>query len=293
MFKRILLFVFIIVISAAIMGCGRENEEVLPTDRGNDTPHTNNGKDYISTNSEVIEIHGRIENFGRLNDFVDNVQGKIIDKIRLVRYTTEGAPIYHDLDYNGSNLTFTLDTTKDMYGQGEVNSYDCKSIQRQETNTETKYSLEGCPNSQMSEILFISHDVDKEDYFAFELKYGVDKKNEIDTRDQELIKDLQNGETVVVSDFQFSKEEMNKIYKLMVFSNYLEEKELSKACNQKPYESYELNVWINSANRNYEWGACDHSEDGKEMTTLILNILKVLNDNPTYQSLPSVEGGYE
>ncbi|MCL6574018.1 MAG: DUF4362 domain-containing protein [Bacillus sp. (in: Bacteria)] len=238
------------------------------------------------TTNEVRDIHGMIENSERLDLFVDNVQSEKKDKVRLIRYTTEGDPIFHDLDYNGSKLTFTLDTTKDKFGQGNVISNDCQSIQRLESDTETKYLLEGCTDPQISELLTISYDTDKQDLFAFELKYGEGKKNIINTKDQELIKDLQNGETVVVSDFQFSKAEMNKIYKLMVFSNYLEEKKLSKECNKKPFAGYELTVWINYTERHFEWSECDDSTDGKEMRELVSNLLTILENNPTYQSLP-------
>jgi hypothetical protein len=243
-------------------------------------------KSMQPTSNEVIDIHGMIENIEVLDLFVDNVQSEKKDKVRLIRYTTEGDPIFHDLDYNGSKLTFTLDTTKDKFGQGDVISNDCQSIQRLEYDTETKYVLAGCSDPQISELLTISYDIDKEDYFAFELKYGEGKKNIINTKDQELIKFLQNGETVVVSDFQFSREEMNKIYQLMIYSNYLEEKKLAKECNKIPDDAeYELTVWINSAERHFEWSECDDSKDGKEMTELVGNLLTILKNNPTYQSL--------
>jgi hypothetical protein len=269
-------FVFISLLCAFMAGCqlDKANSENEPTKSRQPTTH------------EVIDVHGMIENIERLDIFVDNVQSGKKDKIRLIRYTIEGDPIFHDLVYNGSKLIFTLDTTKDKFGQGEVKSNDCQSIQRLESDTETKYVLEGCPDPQISELLTISYDIDKEDYFAFELKYGEEKKNIINTKDQELIKDLQNGETVVVSDFQFSKEEMNKIYKLMILSNYLEEKKLSKECKKRPFADYELTVWINSAERHFEWSECDNGFDGKEMTEIVSNLLAILKNNPTYQSLP-------
>jgi hypothetical protein len=61
-----------------------------------------------------------------------------------------------------------------QYGKGEVNTYLCKSIQKQESTTSTKYILEECPN--LEELLTISHDEDQEDQFDFELKYGPEVK---------------------------------------------------------------------------------------------------------------------
>ncbi|GIN86664.1 hypothetical protein J6TS2_30500 [Heyndrickxia sporothermodurans] len=241
--------------------------------------------DQPTNTNEIIETHSTIENIERLNLFVKNVQSNKKDSIRLTRYTTEGDPIFHDLDYHDQKLTFKLDTTQDKFGHGKVETYYCKSIQKKETSTETKYILEGCPDTQINELISISHNVDQEDYFAFVLKYGVGKKNSIDTKHHKIIKVLQNGETSVINDFQLSKEELNKIYKLMIFTNYLGEKKLSSKCNQASIIEYELTIWINSGKRQFEWSECDHSKDGKEMTQLALNILEILEKNPTYQSL--------
>lgn len=273
MTKRIFMMVFILLLGVFIVGCQLNQPQT------EDKP----GINVKPKNNEVVDIHGQLENIERLDLFVKNVQAEKEDNVRLTRYTIEGDPIFHDLTFDGSKLTVKIDTSEDKFGQGEVMTYVCKGIQKQESNTETKYILEECPD--IGELLTITHDIDKEDYFAFELKYGVGLKNKIDTKNQELIKDLQNGQTAAIMDFQFSKEEMNNIYKLMIFSNYLDEKKLSRECNQKPYESYELNVWINSAERHFEWSECDSSKDGKEMSELVLTILEILKNNPTFQTL--------
>ncbi|MGG3564339.1 DUF4362 domain-containing protein [Neobacillus rhizosphaerae] len=248
-------------------------------------------KPYKPTANEIVETHGGIEHIERLDLFVKNMNYGKKDKVRLIRYTIEGDPIYYDLTYDGSQFTIKRDTREDQFGQGEVNTYLCKSIQKLESTTSTKYIVEECP--KLGDLLTISHDVDQEDQFDFELKYGVGLKNKINTKDQELIKDLQNGETVGVSDFQFSKDELNQIYKLMILSNYLEEKKLSTKCNMKPFVSYELTVWINDAQRHFAWSECDNSKDGKQMSALVSDIKSILKQNPVYQSLPEVKGSYE
>ncbi|SFB07907.1 MULTISPECIES: DUF4362 domain-containing protein [unclassified Bacillus (in: firmicutes)] len=240
---------------------------------------------------EIVERHGGLENIERLDKFITNVEKGLKDKVRLVRYTIEGDPIYHNIDYDGENLDYTVDNSEDEYGAGEVENYICKKIEMQETSTQMTYSLNGCPDSM--EILTISYDVDEQDLFAFRLKYGVGQKNLIDTKKEKLVKDLQNGEMAAVSDFQFSKDELNKIYKLMIFANYLEDKNLNNQCNQKPHESYDLHVWINGAERQFGWTECDDGQDGKVMSQLVKGILKVLEENPTYQTLPEASGSYE
>ncbi|WHY78479.1 DUF4362 domain-containing protein [Neobacillus sp. WH10] len=276
MFKRTFFIVFIALLCAFITGC--------QLDKANSDDHTNkSGEIEKPTKNEVIESHGGLENLERLDLFVKNTQSGKKDKVRLTRYTIEGDPIFQDLEYDGSKLAIKIDTTKDKFGQGEIRTYVCNGIQKQESNTETKYIIEECPD--LSDLLTISHDVDQQDYFAFKLKYGVGLKNKIDTKNQEIIKDLKNGNTAAISDFQFSKDEMNKIYKLMILSNYLGEKNLSKKCNKQTYESYELNVWINGGERHFEWTECDNSKDGKEMTQLVHDILEILKNNSTYQTL--------
>lgn len=237
------------------------------------------------SNKDIVEANGRLENIERLDSFVKNVNQKMKDKVRLVRYTIEGDPIFHTLDYDGSKLSLTLDTTEDKFGQGEVKTYDCTSIKKEETNVQTQYFLEGCPNKEIGELLKIAYDVDKEDLFAFQLKYGEGNETEINTRELKLIIKRSNGDNTEVSDFQFSKEEINKIYKLMVFANYLEEKKLSTKCEKESNEPYELNVWINGATRHYEWRDCDQSRDGKVMTKLAQDILQVLKGNSNYKRI--------
>jgi hypothetical protein len=277
MSKKTLWLGLITIVFVLLSACQREEQTT--------------SKPHKPTANEVVEVHGRLENIKRLDLFVKNMNSGKKDKVRLIRFTIEGDPIYYDLTYDGSKFTIKRDTREDQYGQGEVNTYLCKSIQKQESNTSMKYIVEECPN--LGELLTISHDVDQEDQFDFELKYGVGLKNKINTKDQELIKDLQNGEAVGVSDFQFSKDELNQIYKLMILSNYLEDKKLSTKCNMKPFVSYELTVWINDAQRHFAWSECDKSKDGKQMSELVSDIKAILKQNPVYQSLPEVKGFYK
>ena len=76
--------------------------------------------------------------------FVENVNQGTKDKIRVVRYTTEGDPILHDLEYDGEIITSTTDTTRDEFGTGSVSTATCKSIDVNETDESTDYTLSGC-----------------------------------------------------------------------------------------------------------------------------------------------------
>ncbi|WML38262.1 DUF4362 domain-containing protein [Neobacillus sp. OS1-2] len=270
MLKRTNLMVFIILLCTFITGCQSAKS---------------NSFDYPKkpTKNEVVNIHGGLENIDRLDLFVKNAQNGKKDMIRLTQYTIEGDPIFQDLEFDGTKIAVKIDSTKDKFGGGEVRSYVCKGIRKQESNTETQYTLEECP--EISDLLTISHDAEKQDLFAFELKYGVGLKNKIDTKNQEVIKNLSNGNTTVIDDFQFSKEELNQIYKQMILSNYLGDKRLSTKCTQKTFEGYELTIWINDGIRHFKWSECDKSTDGTEMTELVHNIVDILKNNSAYQAL--------
>jgi hypothetical protein len=98
---------------------------------------------------------------------------------------------------------------------------------------------------------------------------------------------------VSVMDFQFSESEMQQIYKILVLGGYLDEKQVSTQCKEKPLHSYKLKVWINQGEREFEWNRCDKSDDGKQMTEIAEDIIAILKKNKTYKGLPEVKGDYE
>ncbi|WP_394137830.1 DUF4362 domain-containing protein [Cytobacillus oceanisediminis] len=265
--------------SLLLAGCSQANGVNPPLDNYNPDP------------KDVIDSHGSIEHLEELDRFIEQFNKQKKAKVRIVQYTIEGDPILTDLDYDREIIHYQHDTTRDQYGSGSITKKTCQNITKTETNTETYYNL-NCSGTQ-EEIIYIEHDTSSQDRFEFNLKYGVGKKNEINTKDQQLVKNLQNGEMVTVSDFQFSEEELNRIYKAMIFANYLSEKKLSDSCKQKPYESYELTVWINGGERHFEWTECDQSPDGQKMSAMKDQILEILKQNEAYRALPASKGNYE
>ncbi|MFC0165951.1 MULTISPECIES: DUF4362 domain-containing protein [Bacillus] len=78
------------------------------------------------------------------------------EKIRVVRYTNEGDPLLHDLEYDGKKLISTLDTTRDEFGVQQVNTTICKSIDMKEDEDKTEYVLSGCEKTnRMNTILVV------------------------------------------------------------------------------------------------------------------------------------------
>jgi hypothetical protein len=206
-----------------------------------------------------------------LDDFLKSVKAHENTSIRISHYTIEGDPIYHNIKYLSDKFELQYDTTHDKFGVGKVTTYSCGNFEKTETNTEMKYTLNGCSGEAKNiDVLYISYDVSKQDLFEFQLNYGDNQTNEINTIDMKLVKDLKNGQMLGVSDFQLNKEERQNIYKKMVLSNFLSEKKFA-ACSQKP--NYYLKVKINGAVREYNWSDCLNSEDNKVMTDLANTII--------------------
>jgi hypothetical protein len=248
-------------------------------------------------NNEIVNMHGTVKNLDRLDLFVENVAAKKSDEIKITHYTIEGDPIYDTVTFDGKELKITNDNSEDKFGSGEISTYTCKNMTKNESGTELEYLLIDCKapdgSSGNHSIVSIHYNLAEQDYFAFSLEYGVNQKNLIDTKNQEIVKDLQNGAMASVMDFQFSDSEMQQIYKVLVIGGYLGEKQISTQCKEKPLYSYKLKVWINQGEREFEWNRCDMSEDGKQMTRVADDIIAILKKNETYKGLPEVKGNNE
>lgn len=254
-----------------------------------------NGKDKFTTTineqEDVINSHGMIvKNRKKLDAFIQNKKGTQ----RVVHYTIEGDPIFNDLKYTDQGIEMRHDNSEDTFGSPQITIYTCQNLVRNEMDKLLSYTLTGCEGEQAKiELLQIPFDVTKQDKFEFVLKYGVNLKNEINTIDMKLVKDLQNGEVARVSDFDLSEQERGQIYKEMVLANYLDEKELSTDCNRKPAVSYDLLVQINSGERHYQWTECQNTEDDGQMTELAQAIITIVQAGSIYKQLPEVKGYYE
>lgn len=244
----------------------------------------------IDKNKDVINSHGNVENLDKLDAFIEDKKGSQ----RVVHYTIEGDPIFNDLTYTDSGIVMRYDNSEDNFGSPQVIKYACQDLVRNETDKLLSYTLTGCEGEQAKiELLQVPFDVEQQDHFAFALKYSVNQKNEINTIENKLIKDLQNGEVAEVNDFELSFQERGQIYKAMVLANYLGDKELSTECNIKPAVSYDLTVEINNGERHYQWTECQNTEDDGQMTELAQAIIKIVQAGSIYKQLPEVKGHYE
>ena len=113
------------------------------------------GCSYNPSDEDIVDTHGEINNLEKFMKFVENVNQGTEDKIKVVRYTTEGDPLLHDLEYDGKIITSTLDTTRDEFGNGSVSTAKCKFIDVIETDESTDYTLSGCDKTKRDNSILV------------------------------------------------------------------------------------------------------------------------------------------
>jgi hypothetical protein len=141
--------IFVLFISFFITGCQNTENSTIKNLEQNNIP------DYTPASEDVIDMHGEIENKERFREFLNNVEKGKEDSIRVVKYTEEGDPILHDLEYDGEVIKSTTDTRRDKFGEGSLINTTCTSIEVVETTERTDYILEGCKNTIDNTVLVI------------------------------------------------------------------------------------------------------------------------------------------
>ena len=111
---------------------------------------------YIKMPEDIIDTHGKLENKEQFDEFFLHVQQGVEARIRVVKYTEEGAPILYDYDFDKEILNVTIDTRRDGFGQRDIFHATCTSIIVDEATKGTSYKLKGCnPKIEDNVILFV------------------------------------------------------------------------------------------------------------------------------------------
>lgn len=130
-----------------LLGCQQENE-------------TSNPKKIYSTEdvkeSDVVDRHGEISNIDIFETFIDHVRSGVKDEIRISVYTTEGDPIFHNLNYDVNKIQYTYDNSQDVYagtGKGKE-STSCSNIESRNTENGVEYYLTECTSEVGNSFYF-------------------------------------------------------------------------------------------------------------------------------------------
>jgi hypothetical protein len=83
-------------------------------------------------NGDVIrDLNGNLYNSDKFLKFIENIENKKKDNVRLTSYTIEGGSIIKDLVYDGKNIFLISDTTRDDFsGFRDIKKYTVSNIQK-------------------------------------------------------------------------------------------------------------------------------------------------------------------
>lgn len=138
------------------------------------------------------------------------------------------------------------------------------------------------------------------DDFAFSIQFGVDKKNEINTYDGTVTKDL-IADGTITTDISLTSEEMNTVYERMREVNILEEKEFvpepifGEVCVQEPHEDDEWKITMNgeTITISIDGTYCEPTKDAEQLIQIRDNVFTMIKEKDEYKALPDSTGGYD
>lgn len=142
MWKGTMLALFVCFLAA----CAQE-EQSSSEKRAFPEPQEPYRSEQAIQNGDVVNLHSKVTNWERWEQFIRNIDEQKADKVRITSYTTEGDPIFEELVYDGKSVEYTHDDSMDKYGGKEKGRQVtiCEGIDvTSESNGETVYHLKGC-----------------------------------------------------------------------------------------------------------------------------------------------------
>lgn len=132
--------------------------------------------------------------------------------------------------------------------------------------------------------------------FNFAIQFGIGKKNEINTFENTVTKDLILDGTAT-TEINFTKEQMNNIYKKMKEINILETKKFtpkSDNCVQQPHGEDEWKIRIDGRMVTVFISGkyCTTTNDARQLIRLRDYIFNIVKNKPEYKQLPNSKGMY-
>ncbi|OMD53584.1 hypothetical protein BSK56_00085 [Paenibacillus borealis] len=135
--------------------------------------------------------------------------------------------------------------------------------------------------------------------FAFSVRFGITGKNEINTFEGTVTKDLvTQGEAT--ADLTFTGSEMADIYTRLRDIDVMGELKLEpeparQNCNQTPYDEEHWQIRLNGEEQTLEWSEekCEVTEDAKKLKEIRSYIFELVKTKAEYLELPEAVGGYD
>ncbi|TFE31580.1 hypothetical protein [Cohnella luojiensis] len=134
------------------------------------------------------------------------------------------------------------------------------------------------------------------DDFNFSVRFGITSKNEVNTFDSTVTKDLVVNGTAKAT-IRLSEKEMTDIYNQMREIDILRDLKLvaRSNCYKTPYSEDFWKVQLNAQAVMFDWSdeACEMTENAEKLKQLRQFILDIVKKKPEYKELPEAEGGYD
>ncbi|CAM3043018.1 DUF4362 domain-containing protein [Filibacter tadaridae] len=104
-------------------------------------------------NGDVVNMNGPVYNFVMFEIFLNSIETKNADTVRITNYSVEGDPIFYDLNYDGSSIDLEVDQSKDKYkGDGPAKvQMSCTHMATDDGQQVVTYTLEGCDHQSADE----------------------------------------------------------------------------------------------------------------------------------------------
>lgn len=168
-------------------------------------------------------------------------------------------------------------------------------------------ALIGCNNSNEIDIPVFQEPVpavqsmpeEMPEDFGFSVRFGIEKKNEINTFEGKVVKDLIVDGTAT-AEVTLSNEELSEVYKKMKKVDILEEKHFipepvdGSMCVQQPHSEDEWSITLNGETIVHFISGeyCEPTEDAKRFLTLRNDVFDKVKNKDAYLELPEPTGGY-
>jgi len=111
--------------------------------------------DEAIRNGDIVNLHGQYSNLHLWQGFLKNMENKQTDQIRITQYSIEGAPIFYELLYSGTDIAFTYDNSMDGFagnGKGRQSTV-CSGIKKKKFESSGEmFILTGCASQDIGDF---------------------------------------------------------------------------------------------------------------------------------------------
>ena len=115
------------------------------------------GSEEAIKKGDVVFTH-KVFNVERFEEFKNNLANNKEDTIRVTGYTTEGDPIFQDLQFDGELIHYSHDNSNDAFGgkdKGIETDVCTKIIEEEIVKGELDYLITGCSKNPDDQYFLI------------------------------------------------------------------------------------------------------------------------------------------